>query len=54
MRRYEWPAALDGDYGEPLELCSETAAGSGVFVREWSKSSVRLDCNTWNGTIVMK
>ena len=53
-RVYEWTSALDGDYGEPLGLCSETGAGSGVFTREWSRSTVTLDCNTWKGTIVMK
>jgi len=53
-RTYEWPAALDVDYGEPLGLCSETSSGSGVFTREWSKSTVKTDCNTWKSTITMK
>lgn len=33
---YHRPAALDLDYGEPTELCHETAANSGVFVRQWT------------------
>jgi hypothetical protein len=53
-RTYDFPAALNADYGEPLGLCSETAAGSGVFTREWSKASVSMDCNTWTPSIVMK
>jgi hypothetical protein len=49
------PPALDVDYGEPVdEFCSETATGSGVFTREWSKVSVSMDCNTWTGTLKMK
>ena len=28
------------DFGEPLELCRETAPGSGVFTRRWSKANV--------------
>ena len=48
---YQRPAALDTDYGKPLGLCSETAPNSGVFVREWSKANVSMDCSTWLGTI---
>ena len=52
---YERPAALDGDYGEPVGLCTETVPGeSGVFTREYTKSSVILDCNTWSANITMK
>ena len=51
---YEWPPALDEDYGEPMDLCHETSAGSQIFEREWSKSTVTLDCNTWESKIVMK
>merc|ERR1712032_1806047 len=42
------PAALVADYGAPLEgsYCKETSHGSGIFSREWTKASVRLDCNT--------
>ena len=41
-----WHSELyDADYGEPLEVCRETAAGSGVFERRWSKAYVSLDCS---------
>eukprot|EP00037_Helgoeca_nana_P010376 m.91137 g.91137 ORF g.91137 m.91137 type:complete len:430 (-) comp20166_c0_seq1:237-1526(-) len=52
---YERPAALDADYGEPTDkICKETAPNSGIFTREWSKASVKMDCNTWTPTITMK
>ena len=53
-KAYTYPAALAGDYGEPAGLCSETAPGSGVFTREYSKATVQLDCGTWTGSIVSK
>ena len=52
--RYPFPSILNGDFGEPAGVCSETAAGSGVFTREFSKASVKLDCNTGTPTIAMK
>ena len=40
-----WHADLyDADYGEPLGSCAETAPGSRVFAREWSKAHVSIDC----------
>ena len=52
---YERPAALDGDYGEPLGLCRETEPGkSGVFTREFTKSHVVVDCNTWTGNVTSR
>lgn len=50
------PVELDVDYGRPLEPhCRETAPGSsGIFVREWSKVHVELDCNTWVATLNAK
>lgn len=50
---YHRPAALDLDYGEPTELCHETAANSGVFVRQWTKSTIRVDCNAGTSDITM-
>ena len=36
---YERPAALEVDYGEPVDkICKETKTGSNVFVREWTKA----------------
>ena len=42
---------LDADYGEPTELCAETAVGSGVFRRAWTKALVEMDCNNWKARI---
>jgi hypothetical protein len=49
-----FPDELRVDYGVPAGLCSETAAGSNVFRREWSKATVEMDCNAYKGTITMK
>merc|ERR1712050_477197 len=51
---FTWNVELDSGVGEPLDTCKETAAGSGVFVREWSRASVRMDCNTLEGTVNIK
>ena len=53
-QEYVFPPELNVDYGEPSGLCSETASGSGIFVRHWSKATVQMDCNTWTPTITMK
>jgi hypothetical protein len=46
------PKELRMDYGEPKDaICSETAVGSGVFVRQWTKAHVSMDCNTFEATI---
>ena len=50
---YKRPEALDLDYGEPRGLCAETAAGSEVFVREWSNSRVTVDCGAYTAKIDM-
>ena len=54
--RYGWNKQwLDADYGVPVaEICSETSAGSGVFVREWSKATVQMDCNSWTPKVTFK
>ena len=52
--RYEFPPALNADYGVPTGLCTETAPNSGVFTRDWTKASVKMDCNAYKGTITMK
>lgn len=47
------PPALDVDYGVPEEdMCRQTSPG--VFEREWSKASIKMDCNAWEATIRMK
>jgi len=53
-QKYIFPPELNVDYGVPSGLCAETANGSGVFVREWSKATVQMDCNSWTPKIVMK
>jgi hypothetical protein len=50
---YEYPAEqFNADYGEPLGLAKE--AQGGVFVREWSKATVQMDCNSYTPTITFK
>ena len=39
---YQRPKAFDVDYGVPTELCHETAENSGVFQREWTRSTVTV------------
>ena len=51
---YHFPPELNLDYGTPRGLCRETAEGSEVFVREWSKSTVQMDCRTYTANITMK
>ena len=53
-RDYVFPDELNLDYGVPSGLCRETKQGSGVFTRDFSKSTVQMDCNTWSPTITMK
>ena len=48
------PPALDVDYGIPTGMCVETGAGSGVFTRDWTKSTVTIDCNAYTSDIKMK
>lgn len=52
--RYEYPEELNDDFGVPASLCAETSPGSGVFVREFSRSTVQMDCATWTPTITWK
>jgi len=52
---YPWSKWFDLDYGEPVDsVCHETAAGSGVFAREWTKAHVQMDCNAGEGSITFK
>ncbi len=43
------PAEFNADYGEPLCSCVEAAPN--VFVRQWSKANVTVDCNALEGKI---
>ena len=49
---YQRPPALDLDYGVPAGLCKETAAG--VFEREWSMSTVTVNCNSYTSEVHFK
>ena len=49
-----FPPELKADYGVPSGFCEETGPGSNVFVRQWTKAVVSMDCNTYTGTIAMK
>ena len=52
---YERPPIFDADFGEPVDaLCSETAPGSGVFQRSFSRAMVQMNCSAWEPTIVWK
>jgi hypothetical protein len=54
-KNYPFPAEFNLDYGEPTNgVCKETAPNSGIFTREFSKASVKMDCNKWEPTITMK
>ena len=48
------PKELDVDYGTPLETCHAVQGEQGVFVREYTKASIRVDCTNWNATITPK
>ena len=48
---YPRPVLWDVDYGLPQANCAETAAGSNVFRRQWSKADVTWDCNSARGEI---
>merc|ERR1711879_512472 len=56
QHQYGWNAEwLDADYGVPIdEICKETFDGSGIFVREWSKATVQMNCNTWMPKVTFK
>ena len=37
-----------------MGACKETAARSGVFTREWTKASIKMDCTSYTADIKMK
>ena len=37
-----------------MDICSETATGSGIYRREWTKATVEWNCQTHQGTITRK
>ena len=49
------PPFFDVDYGVPMGgACFETGSGTGVFVRNYSKADIAMDCNTFTPSIRMK
>ena len=48
------PPEMDVDYGTPLGTCYPVENQTGVFGREYTKSSVRVDCRNWEATITPK
>ncbi len=52
--RYEFPAELNSDFGEPAGVCAEAPPGSGTFVRDFARATVAMDCATWTPSIVWK
>ena len=54
-QQFEYPASqFNADYGDALGFCAETAPSSGIFVREFTKSTVQMDCNSYTPTITFK
>lgn len=47
------PIQMDTDYGRPINVCSETAPGSNIFQRIFTKSRIVLNCNTFTANITM-
>jgi hypothetical protein len=51
---YQMPPGLFLDYGDPLGTCAETAPGSGVFSRPFTRSTAFFDTNVYAGNVTMK
>jgi len=52
---YLFPDELNQDFGEATTLCTETAPNSsGVFVREFERATVQMDCNSFTPTITWR
>lgn len=49
---YPFPSEFKVDYGTPEGLCKETAPNSGVFIRQFTKATVQMDCKTGTPSIV--
>jgi hypothetical protein len=49
--KWEFPPELNADFGVPVGSCAELPRGSGIFVRNFSRASVQMDCSNWAPTI---
>ena len=50
---FDRPPEMNRDYGEPLGFCSETAPGSGVWKRPFTKADITMDCASFTATFDM-
>ena len=48
------PPSIEREYGVPLNFCSQTAPGSGVWTRNFTLADVTMDCNTFTSKFDMK
>jgi hypothetical protein len=48
------PPSIDREYGAPLNFCSQTAPGSGVWTRNFTLADVTMDCNSFSSRFDMK
>lgn len=53
-QEYEYPSGFNEDYGDAIGICSETSPGSGIFTREFTKSTVQMNCSSYVPTIAWK
>lgn len=51
---FEYPAQFNTDVGDATGICAETAPGSNVFERDYTRVKVQMDCNSFTPTITPK
>ena len=52
---YPFPPEYHTDFGEPQGVCTQGGGSSAaVFTREFTKATVKMDCDTGKPTITMK
>ena len=53
-RVFQYPPELNWDVGEPLGVCGESAEEPGVWVREYTGATVRLNCTSWAANVTLR
>ncbi len=53
-RPFTRPPSIAREYGAPLNNCSQTAPGSGVWTRNFTRADVAIDCKSFEATFSMK
>ena len=53
-RPFTRPPSIEREYGAPLNNCSQTAPGSGVWTRNFTHADVAIDCKSFEATFLMK